>query len=42
MGIKINDDLYFVKTTKEFKQWANLMNINYEDISVNSSFKKKF
>ncbi len=41
MGISIKDDLYFTKTTSELKQWADLMNVDYSDISVNTQFKRK-
>ena len=39
--INIKDDLYFLKTTSELKQWANLMNVDYSNIPVNTSFKRK-
>ena len=41
MGITITTDLYFIKTTSELKRWANLMNVDYSDIPVNGSFKRK-
>jgi hypothetical protein len=37
----IEDESYFLHTTTQLKYYANLMNLNYSDIPINSRFKRK-